>query len=154
MKYTYLNSFNPDPQFQTQAGSWYNEGVEVIHAAAGGAGNSVMAAAETADKWMIGVDVDQKDESPRVLTSAMKNLRGSVYEAVKSAYEGEWLGGQVLNLGVTEEGTQISDDFSRFENFTQEDYDQVYQDLIDDKDGLASGIPTLEFERVTIEVVE
>ncbi len=163
LKYTYLNSFGPDPQFVTMAGSWYNEGVEVIHAAAGGAGNSVMAAAEEADKWMIGVDIDQKDESPKVLTSAMKNLKLSVYDAVKGAFEGEWQGGEVLNLGVEHEGVQISDDFSRFENFTEADYEAVYQALIDDADGLASNIPTLEttddpstleFDRVTIEVVQ
>lgn len=163
LKYTYLNSFGPDPQFQTMAGSWYNEGVEVIHAAAGGAGNSVMAAAQDADKWMIGVDVDQKDESPKVLTSAMKNLKLSVYDAVKANYEGEFPGGEVLNLGVEVEGVQISDDFSRFTKFTQVDYDAIYAKLVADEDGLASNIPTLEttddpttlkFDNVTIEVIQ
>lgn len=163
VRYTYLNSFNPDPQFTTMATSWYKSGTEVIHAAAGGAGNSVMAAAEQEGKWVVGVDVDQKDESTSVLTSAMKNLKGSVYDATKAVFEGEFPGGEILNLGVEVEGVQISADFSRFETFTEADYDALYADLVADKDGLASNIPndstvddisTFEFSRVTVEVIE
>ncbi len=163
IKYTYLNSFKPDPQFVTMAGSWYNEGIEVIHAAAGGAGNSVMAAAEAANKLMVGVDVDQKDESTSVVTSAMKNLRLSVYEATKSIYEGGFKGGQILNLGVESQGVQISDDFSRFNNFTKADYDAIYAKLLADEGGMTTNIPDLsttddvtklQFEKVKIELVD
>jgi len=48
IKYNYLGGFGPDPSYQTKAASWYNQGTEVIFAAAGGAGNSVMAAAAAA----------------------------------------------------------------------------------------------------------
>ena len=163
VRYTYLNSFNQDPQFTTMATSWYNSGTEVIHAAAGGAGNSVMAAAEQEGKWVVGVDVDQKDESSSVLTSAMKNLKGSVYDATKAVFEGEFPGGEILNLGVEVEGVQISADFSRFETFTEAEYDALYADLVADKDGLASNIPndstvedisTVDFSRVTVEFIE
>ena len=53
--------------------SMTNEGTECIFACGGGVGN-VMKAAETADKVVIGVDVDQSVESETVITSAMKNL--------------------------------------------------------------------------------
>ena len=42
-----------------------------------------MKAAETADKVVIGVDVDQSVESETVITSAMKNLGDSIYGALE-----------------------------------------------------------------------
>ncbi len=163
MTYTYLNSFNPDPQFTTQAQSWYNNGTEAIFVAAGGAGNSVMAAAEAADKWVIGVDVDQKDESERVLTSAMKNLKGSVYAMAKSVVDGTFEGGKTDVLTIDTDMVQISDDLSRFTTFTQADLDKVVADLKADKDGIKTNIPNTEsgekitdikFENVTVSLFE
>ena len=40
--YTYVGKFEADPNIKTRAESWYNAGVEVIFAAAGGAGSSVL----------------------------------------------------------------------------------------------------------------
>jgi basic membrane protein A and related proteins len=164
-RYTYLGDFIPKPEFQTQAAAWYNDGVEVIFASAGGAGNSVMSAAEEADKKVIGVDVDQVSESDTVITSAMKDLRGSVYDAVKKAMTEGFPGGQTLLLGVKEKGVQLPEDFSRLDKFTKADYDAIYTALVDDKDGIASGMPTLashgdkasvligHFDNITLEVV-
>ena len=69
-----------------KAAAWYNEGTECIFACGGGVGNSVMKAAETADKVVIGVDVDQSVESETVITSAMKNLGDSIYGALEDYY--------------------------------------------------------------------
>lgn len=144
MKYTYVGSFNPDPAFQTQAASWYQSGTEVIFSCGGGIGTNVMAAAEANNGKVIGVDVDQKDESPTVITSAMKGLKKSVYDAMKQWEKGEFPGGQVLHLGVESQAVQISDDFSRFEHFTEEQYKDMYQKLVDNVDGITDSIPTLE----------
>ena len=161
--YTYLNSFNPDPQFTTQAQSWYNNGTEAIFVAAGGAGNSVMAAAEASGKWVIGVDVDQKDESERVLTSAMKNLKGSVYAMAKSVVEGKFEGGKTDVLTIDTDMVQISDDLSRFTTFKKADLDAIVADLKADKDGIKKNIPNTEsgekitdikFENTTVNLFE
>ncbi len=162
-KYTYLHLFTPDPKFVTQAESWYKDGVEVIFASAGGAGNSVMKAAEDTDKFVIGVDSDQAHESETVITSAMKNLTGSVYDAVKAAKEGNFPGGEVLVLGAKENGVSLPEDLSKLEGFTKADYDAIYKILAEDTDGVASRIPTLDshgdkvsalsFKNVTIEAI-
>ena len=82
--YTYLGDFAPSDAFKNQAAGWYSSGVEVIHAAAGGAGNSVMAAAEeTTDAYVIGVDVDQSSQSSTVISSAMKALGVVVQQALQ-----------------------------------------------------------------------
>ncbi|MBW5381030.1 BMP family ABC transporter substrate-binding protein, partial [Brachyspira hampsonii] len=72
IKYTYVGNYDPTPENQTLATSWYKSGVQVIFAAAGAAGNSVMSAAENNNGLVIGVDVDQSFESTSVITSAMK----------------------------------------------------------------------------------
>ena len=159
MNYKYLGDFEQKPEHTVEANAWFASGTELIHAAAGGAGNMVMKAAEESKKWMIGVDVDQKAESESVLTSAMKNLQKAVYDAAKASYDGKFPGGETWNLGVNEDGVQISSDFSRFKNFKQADYDALYKKLRENTDNMASNIPTdasakeiteLTFKNVTV----
>lgn len=146
IKYNYTGSFEPTPDIQTMASSWYQSGTEVIFSCGGGIAASVLKAAQDNDAKMIGVDVDQKDMGDQVITSAMKNLQGSVYDAVKSVAEGNFPGGETLHLGVEQEGVQISDDFSRFNTFNEAEYQEIYQELIDNTDGLTDSIPVMDFE--------
>ena len=154
--YTYLGDFGPSPDHQTKAAAWFNQGTEVIFAAAGGAGNSVMAAAAEQDKKVIGVDVDQSAESDTVITSAMKMLGHSVYTALEEFYADEFRGGESITLDVTVDGVGFPDDFSRFSTFTKADYDAIYAKLVDDTDGIASSIPkdTKDGEPVAVGDIE
>lgn len=141
VKYNYTGSFEAKPEIQTMASSWFQEGTEVIFSCGGGIGASVLKAAQDNKAVMIGVDVDQKDMGQEVITSAMKNLQGSVYLATKEAVEGQFKGGQAQVHGVETEGVQISEDFSRFKTFTKEQYDEIYKKLIDNVDGIRDNIP-------------
>ncbi len=125
-RYDYLGTFDAGPDVETQAAGWYDEGIEVIFASAGGAGGSVMAAAADADAWMIGVDVDQSGESDTVLTSATKALAESVQLVLDEFYDDNFPGGEVRYLGADDDGVALPMETSRFETFTQEDYDDIY----------------------------
>ncbi|MHB8961734.1 MAG: BMP family lipoprotein [Saccharofermentanales bacterium] len=140
IKYHYLGNFNPDAAHQTMAAAWFNSGTEVIFAAAGGAGNSVMAAAEAEGKKVIGVDVDQSAESDTVITSAMKMLGVSVYDALAASYDGDFQGGKSVTLDVTVDGVGLPSDFSRFTTFKAADYDAIIAKLVADTDGIRTGI--------------
>ena len=129
--YTYLGGFNPSPEIQTKAASWYRNGVQVIFVAGGGAGNSVMAAAEQNNGYVIGVDVDQSGESSSVITSAMKMIGESVYNAIDEFYKGNFPGGQSVVLDAKVHGIGLPMETSKFKNFTKEDYDNIYQKLVD-----------------------
>ena len=131
VKYTYVGNFDASPENNAKAAAWYNEGTECIFACGGGVGNSVMKAAETAGKVVIGVDVDQSVESDTVITSAMKNLGDSVYDAVASYYDGNFAGGTILNLSAKDDGIQLPMETSKFTKFTQEKYDELYGKLKD-----------------------
>lgn len=131
LKYTYVGNFDASPENMSKAASWYNEGTEVIFACGGGVGNSVMKAAETAGKKVIGVDVDQSGESETVITSAMKNLSKSVYDAIAAYYDGSFEGGKSISLDAKSEGIQLPMSTSKFSKFTQDKYDELYKKLAD-----------------------
>lgn len=127
-RYLYLNTFAPSESTKTTAAAWYADGVQAIHAAAGGAGNSVMAAAqETTGKWVVGVDVDQSNLSDKVVTSAMKGLAVSVQTALTDYYNDEFEGGQSITLGVAENAVGLPTETAswRFVNFTVAEYNTI-----------------------------
>lgn len=131
LDYWYSGVFWEDSNVQSKAVSWYVAGTEVIFVAAGGAGGSVMTAAEQEFGLVIGVDVDQAGDSETVLTSAMKELSNSVYAALEDIYADTFAGGTAVTLGVTSDGVGLPQDFSRFTSFDQAAYDSIFALLVD-----------------------
>ena len=129
INYTYVGNFNATPENQTLATSWYQSGIQVIFAPAGGAGNSVMSAAEQNNGLVIGVDIDQSSESPTVITSAMKMLGESVYNAIDDFYNNKFPGGKSVILDAKVNGIGLPMETSRFQKFNKDDYDAIYQKL-------------------------
>ena len=129
--YTYTGSFDATPEAKSMATGWYQSGTEVIFACGGSVGNSVMAAAEESENGkVIGVDVDQSSESDTVITSSMKMLSNSVYTAITEAYDGTFAGGKTTTFDAANDGVGLPMDTSKFNTFTQEDYDTIYAKLV------------------------
>lgn len=127
--YNYTGAFAATPEAQAMAASWYQNGTEVVFGCGGAVGNSVMAAAEEAGAKVIGVDVDQSGESDTVITSAMKMLSNSVYDGVKAFYDGSFPGGQTSVFTAANDGVGLPMATSKFESFTQADYDALFADM-------------------------
>ena len=132
VNFAYAMTFSPAPEVQTMAASWFNDGVEVIFAAAGGAGFSVMAAADAEGGLVIGVDIDQAGASETVLTSALKGLQASVYNVLEDFFAGNFPGGQEKRFNAAMDGVGLPMNTSRFENFTQTQYDAIFAQLASD----------------------
>jgi|APMI01.1.fsa_nt_gi basic membrane protein A len=82
----------------------YNQGVNVIFHASGSTGLGVFEAARTTNKLAIGVDADQYNEAPGfVLTSMVKGIDESVFQAVKAVQAGTFTGG-IQQFGLKEKG--------------------------------------------------
>ena len=129
--YTYTGSFDATPEAKSMATGWYQSGTEAIFACGGSVGNSVMAAAEESENGkVIGVDVDQSSESDTVITSSMKMLSNSVYTAITEAYDGTFAGGKTTTFDAANDGVGLPMDTSKFNTFTQEDYDTIYAKLV------------------------
>ena len=157
--YTYIGGYEPTPEVQTKASSWFIKGVQVIFAPAGGAGNSVMSAAEQNNGYVIGVDVDQSVESPTVITSAMKMIGESVYNAIDEFYKGNFPGGNSVILDAKVHGIGLPMETSKFKNFTKEDYDNIYKKLVDGsvkilKDTDAKDVSQLPLDNVKVNFIQ
>jgi len=128
--YTYTGAFAATPEAQSMAASWYQNGTEVVFGCGGAVGNSVMAAAQEKGAKVIGVDVDQSYESETVITSAMKMLSNSVYDGVKAFFDGSFPGGKTSVFTASNDGVGLPMETSKFNTFTKDDYDAVYQKLV------------------------
>lgn len=110
----------------------FNQGADVIYAAAGSVGLGNIEAAEEQGYWAIGVDIDQDGVAPgHVLVSMLKRVEVAVYEAVKSSYEGNFEGG-ITVYDLAAGGVGYSDLL-----YTR---DQIPAELLEQVDALAERI--------------
>jgi basic membrane protein A len=86
------------------AKSMYDNGADIVYAAAGGTGLGVLQAAADNNKLSIGVDSNQNHIQPgSILTSMLKRVDVASYDVFKTANEGTWKAGFKV-LGLAEDG--------------------------------------------------
>ncbi len=103
-----FTGFNAPDKGQTVAKGMFDQGADIVYAAAGGSGLGVFKAAKAAGKLAIGVDSDQyqsasADLQPVILSSAMKRVDNAVYAFIKSCVNGSPLTG-VQKFDLTNDG--------------------------------------------------
>ena len=130
VQYYYLGAFSPSPEAMTMASAWFAGGIEVIFAAAGGANFSVIEGGDASGGSVIGVDFDQHDIGESVITSALKVFDVSVYTILTDILEGNFRGGISARFGAVEGGVGLPMETSRFQNFTQAQYDAIFDALV------------------------
>ncbi len=136
IKYWYSGSFVATDDIKAKMDSWYSEGTEVVFACGGSICNSCLAAAQANNGKMIGVDVDQSNLDPCVITSAMKALSNSVILALTDAKDNGWkysdaYAGKETTLGAAENCVGLPMETSSFTTFNQEQYDKLFKSLQD-----------------------
>ena len=156
----YGGTFSASPELQTMINGWYANGTEIVFACGGSMFQSISAAASANEGYVIGVDVDQSGESEYVLTSAMKGLADAVQWAVGHVYDETFdeIGGTTTSLGAEDNAVQLptSDESWRFETFTVEEYEALYQQMVDGTlvvDDDYSKLETTEWSNVTLNVI-
>ena len=131
----YGATFSASTELQTMISGWYANGTEIVFACGGSMFQSISAAASANDGYVIGVDVDQSAESDTVVTSAMKGLSDAVQWAVGHVYDStfEEIGGTGTSLGVKDNAVELptAAESWRFETFTVEEYEALYQQMLD-----------------------
>lgn len=141
--YHYTGNFEETDNNKATAKTMFQEGVEVIFAAGGAVGKSVMSAAAESEAKVIGVDVDQRYDSETVITSATKGLAASVIAVLESIYKSDswatysakstYFNAANEGVGLPTEviGEEGGDAFDRFESFDKAAYDTVFATLTD-----------------------
>lgn len=165
MRYWYCGGFGPTDEIQAKMSSWYSGGTDVVFACGGGIYLSAVSAAKTADKKVIGVDVDQYAATGNdsvFITSALKGLTASVVQALDAMFDngGTWpaeRAGKTLKLGAAEGGVGLPTASASwgFTSFTVEQYNALYAQLVDGtivvSEDTANGLPETELVSVTVE---
>jgi len=147
VKYWYSGAFWPTDEIKTKTAGWYTEGTEIIFSAGGGILYSAIASADEADGKLIGVDVDQSAVSPRIITSAKKELENSVKLALSDllANGGKWsaaYAGVENKLGAAQDCVGLPTDPAafKFSTFTLDQYNALYEKVKSGEYVIASAI--------------
>lgn len=138
IKYWYSGVFAPSDDIKNKMAGWYTDGTQVVFSCGGGIYLSAVGAAEAANTKVIGVDVDQANQSQTIITSAMKGLTESVVLSLTAIYDngGTWpadYAGKTATLGAAEEcvGLPTAADSWRLTKFTVDQYTAVFNKLAD-----------------------
>ena len=115
---------DPDIEiFQAFAGSWndplkgkeltlgfYEMGADIVMNVASGTGNGVLEAAAEADRYAIGVDLNQDNDQPgAVLTSMLKRVDNACYLLIESVVKSTFQGGSTEYLDIVKGGVSLTD---------------------------------------------
>ncbi|NNN31651.1 BMP family ABC transporter substrate-binding protein [Streptomyces sp. S3(2020)] len=116
--------FSSPDKGESAAEGMIDDKADVIYAAAGLSGQGVIKAASAAKIWAIGVDSDQYNQDAlkayksSILTSAMKNVEGAVYELAKSVKDGKPETG-VVRGSLSNGGVSVSNSNPEFADNTK-----------------------------------
>ena len=86
-----------------------DRGSQVVFQVAGGCGLGALDAAREQQVWGVGVDTDQSFLGSHILTSAVKRVDVAVFQAIETAANGEFTGGEDLVFDLENEGVGIGE---------------------------------------------
>jgi basic membrane protein A and related proteins len=103
----YSQDFSATDKCKTVATNQISQGAKVLFQVAGGCGLGTLKAADEANIWGIGVDVDQYALAKRVLTSGVKRVDNGVFQAIKQVKAGQFQGGHDLLFNLKNGGMGV-----------------------------------------------
>ena len=138
---SYVGSYVDSATAKELAITQYSNGADVVFVAAGPASVGVIEAAAESKKYCIGVDSDQalayegKDEANFIISSAIKGVGDSIYNAVEKAVDGTLPYGEYQTLGI-EDGVVGLADNDIYQSVVSDDAKKAVEDA---KEKLLSG---------------
>ncbi|MDD3337257.1 MAG: BMP family ABC transporter substrate-binding protein [Lachnospiraceae bacterium] len=132
INYTCVGDDKLSPAHMDVALNWYLDGCEAIFASDKEIALAVIKAAEATDRKVLCADVDQAGTSDTVLTSAVKDYAGAIESLLKkydSEDEDAFRGGESIVVDASMQGVALNFETSRFQLFTQEQYNAIYDQL-------------------------
>jgi basic membrane protein A and related proteins len=106
-------------------------GSQVIFQVAGGCGLGALDAAKQRNKWGIGVDRDQSNLGPHILTSAVKRVDQSVFLTAQAVKDGTFKGGTDAVFNLENEGVAIGKISSEVPQELIDQMNELKQQIID-----------------------
>jgi basic membrane protein A and related proteins len=107
-KRVYTGSFDNSSAGKRAGLDLYNQGIDIVYAAAGADGLGVIQAAKEQNKFVIGVDSDQSHLAPQnMITSMVKHVDYAVFSACKAVAEKKFQAGDTV-LGLNNNGIGLA----------------------------------------------
>jgi basic membrane protein A len=107
------------------------KGSQVVFAVAGGCGLGALSAAADAGVWGVGVDRDQSDLGPYILTSAVKRVDTSVFDTIKAVQDGTFKGGEDATFDLANGGVALGKISPKVSPAIIKEVDALKQKIID-----------------------
>jgi basic membrane protein A and related proteins len=126
-----FSGFGDPAKGKTAAEGMFQQGADVVYAAAGGSGSGMFTAASAAGKMAIGVDSDQALTAPAavkasIITSMLKKVDVATFDFIKGLTEGKFTAGNKVydlkagGVGYSTTGGKIDDIKAKLEAFKQQ----------------------------------
>ena len=123
-----FSGFNDPAKGKTAAEGMFQQGADVVYAAAGGSGGGVFTAASAAGKMAIGVDSDQALTAPAavkdvIITSMLKQVDVATFDFVKGLTEDKFTAGTKVydlkagGVGYSVTGGKVDDIKTKLDDF-------------------------------------
>ncbi len=103
----YSQDFVAQAKCKEKALDQISKGSQVVFQVAGGCGLGALSAAEDEGVWGVGVDRDQSDLGPHILTSAVKRVDTSVYDTILAVQDGTFKGGEDATFNLANDGVAV-----------------------------------------------
>ncbi|MBP5342383.1 BMP family ABC transporter substrate-binding protein [bacterium] len=160
MKYSWLygDSFTASAELQTMLEGWYSTGTQVVFSCGGSMCNSAFASARANNGKVVGVDVDQSNESETVITSATKGLQSGTKWALGKFYDNKFseIGGTGTSLGASDDAVGLPEATWKLEHFTVQQYKDLFAKIKNGTltvDNNPEGAETKTYSNVTVDFV-
>jgi basic membrane protein A len=109
------------------------KGSQVVFQVAGGCGLGALDAAKEKGVWGVGVDRDQSDLGPHILTSAVKRVDTAVYDTAKAVQDGTFKGGTDAVFDLENEGVALGKTSDKVPQDVLDKVDELKQQIVDGK---------------------
>ena len=98
---------------------------------AGGCGLGALSAAADKGVWGVGVNRDQSDLGPHILTSAVKRVDTSVFDTIKAVQDGTFKGGEDATFDLANGGVALGKISPKVSPAIIDEVDALKQKIID-----------------------
>ena len=131
VRYHYSSDEESAETLSDMASGWYEAGVGAIFACGSQVERPVIEAAELSEGRVIGAETEKSQMSDTVMTSAVKDIYGALRTLLEEYKNDEFPGGEVGYYNAENDGIWLDMENGKFENFTEDQYEAVYDRLKD-----------------------
>jgi len=127
----YSQDFVAQAKCKEKALDQISKGSQVVFQVAGGCGLGALSAAEDEGVWGVGVDRDQSDLGPHILTSAVKRVDTSVFDTIQAVQDGTFTGGEDATFNLANDGVALGTTSDEVPQELLDEIETLKQQIID-----------------------